>query len=300
VAQPCRPFRPTIASSTYEQTIVCLHLLSKTHTRFTFVSLTMQSQYRDDPSNHLPEVHHQEQSYTYSIPEQSPLYTVVSTKAYDRTPSVEAEDLPETRKGWKRWWILALIGLFIALIAGLVGGMIGQEVQKGREPLSAPAAASASPSSATANTTCPASKPPPNAIPVSTTGCNFPDNKDRRRLSNSTVYSNYKYTTVCNSGWGGAALIGIRTLTPSDCMESCLMYNGYAQGRPKGERSCVGGGFIPAFVDSVQARKEMPGGPPNNCFLMSDATGIRENERAPGTEVVALCLDGHCNDAGTK
>jgi hypothetical protein len=82
-------------------------------------------------------------------------------------------------------------------------------------------------------------------------------------------------------------------------MESCVMYNGYARGRPSGERVCVGGGFIPKFVDSVVARKEMPGGPPNNCFLMSDATGIRENERAPQTEVVALCLDGKCNGVGT-
>src|SRR4051812_20850101 len=95
-----------------------------THRSFLFVAIfIMAQQYRDDPGSNAPEVHHQEDTYLYPVTDQTPTYAMPSTKSDHEALPVESQPaLLAARRGWKRWWILALIGLFIALIAGLVGG----------------------------------------------------------------------------------------------------------------------------------------------------------------------------------
>jgi hypothetical protein len=258
----------------------------------------MQPTYRDDPSNHLPEVHQQEQSYIYSVPDQSSPYALPQTKDYSPLPPTEvATARSGAHKGWKRWWILALIGFLIAILAGLVGGFIGQAIQKGREPSSPAPTAPTAPTNSNSSATTP-NYPPGTigTIVIPKTGCNFPESKERRSISNSTVYTRTRYTTVCNSGWLNTGLAGIWTLTPSDCIEACIQYNAYAEGRPKSERTCVGGGFIPAWTDRTTKRDD--NGAPFNCYLQSNASGIQPNNREDdNVEVVALCLEGKCNGA---
>jgi hypothetical protein len=261
----------------------------------------MQPQYRDD---NLPEVHRPDQSHKYSVPEYLPLYLASSPKGYHQS-LVNVQSSSTTQRGRTRWWTLPLAGLLIALVAGLVGGFVGQAIQKGHGSSSAPSAALPSP--APSNSSSSAITPPPNYSPrtigtivIPQTGCNFPESKERRRLSNATLYNQDKYTTVCNSGWMGYGLIGLWTLTPSECIEACIQYNTYAQDqrRPSSERSCVGGGFIPAWTNQTLG-VQMGNGSPFNCYLKSNATSIGINDRAnTGVEVVALCLNGKCNGAG--
>lgn len=270
--------------------------------------------YRDDPANTAPEVNHDQPSnYTYSVPDPTPAYAVAPMKAYDH-PSPSAP-LPVTptkstaRKGWRRWWILALLGLLIAVGAGLVGGFIGQAIEKGRQPsstgLSAPASASSCPNSTTSATT-----PPPGqsadivaSIKLPNTGCNYPASKERRRINGTTNFFKANYTTVCSSGWPSAGLLGIWAIDPSDCIEACYKYNSAAKAanRPSSERMCVGSGFVPVWVNRTVSSREQSMGPPFNCFLQSDAAGIVPNDRDKvGEEVVALCLPGQCDDEGVN
>jgi hypothetical protein len=263
--------------------------------------------FRDDPGHNAPEVNIEQQQYIYSVPDKTPAYALPPSNGYDHAPPVEPSYTHPggSRKGWKRWWILAIIGILIALFAGLVGGFIGQAIQKGREP------ASSTSSSDTANSTSCAPTSPSNSTSNSTadiigtivepsTGCNFSTSKNRNRISNVSDYNKIKYTTVCNSGWGGSPIIGFYTLTPSDCIEACVQYN--SAGPPSennGNQSCVGGGFIPRWTNQDIANKESIGAP-YNCYLKSSADGITENDRlSANVEVVALCLDGKCNDAGS-
>jgi hypothetical protein len=264
----------------------------------------MAPNHRDDTYENAPEVAPQQHAYIYPVNEETAPYAVPPSKGYYQGTPVESQYAPVVAsRGWKRWWILALIGLFIALIAGLVGGFIGQEIQKGRG--SSDSAASSSPAPTNGNSS--ATTPPPNQPPgtvgtivTPNTGCNFPQSKDRRRLTNTTVYTQTLYTTVCNSGWTSTGLVGLWTLTPDDCIESCVQYNKYAKGRPGSERVCVGGGFVPAWSNQTMASLIMNGAP-FNCFLQANASGIIPNDREKaGIEVVALCLDGACPGAGTK
>lgn len=273
----------------------------------------MAPNYTDDASHALPEVSpHQNQGYAYAVTD-SPAQTQPDVKAY-YSPHLETYSMAQQpRQGWKRWWILALIGLFIALISGLVGGFIGQAIQKGREssvaapqttPSNAPAITSSVPSPTSSR---PGSSATPTPVPdtnvigtitVPKTGCDFPNSKDRKRVSNLTAVSRKAFTTICNSGWGGRAddIVALYTLTPSDCVEACLQFNG----DPSNTRTCVGGGFIPSWVDQTVAQKAL-NGPPLNCYLKSGNSGIGANDREDvGTEIVALCLDGKCNGIGTE
>ncbi|KAH7378398.1 hypothetical protein DE146DRAFT_774455 [Phaeosphaeria sp. MPI-PUGE-AT-0046c] len=278
----------------------------------------MASKYTDDASHNLPEVSPQQaQGYAYAItdsPAQSPPNSHPDVKAYY---APHAETYPEAqrpRQGWKRWWILALIGLFIAIISGLIGGFIGQSIQEVLESAPKPTASNApvvsplsTPSSGPSPTSLRAgSSATPTSVPdqgvvgtitVPKTGCDFPNSKDRKRVSNLTAFSRKAFTTICNSGWSGRAddIIALYTLTPSDCIEACLQFNG----DPSNTRTCVGGGFIPSWVDQTVAQKAL-GGPPLNCYLKSGNSGIGDNDREDvGTEIVALCLDGKCNGIGT-
>jgi hypothetical protein len=282
-----------------QQVSSCLLFISCTLFPFVVVNI-MAPNYRDDPSSNAPEVAHQESAFLYPANEQSHAYAIPSTKSYHDSPPVETQLAPvAARGGWRRWWILALLGLLIALIAGLVGGFIGQAIQKGREP----AEVSATPSPSPSNGSSSAITPPPNlpagtigTIVVPETGCNFPTLQDRRRLPNITVYSRKSYTTVCNSGWKNSGILGLWTLTPSDCIEACVAYNEFNR-NVASQRPCVGAGFIPRWVNQTLASK-MNNGTPFNCFPQANASNIAQND-ASDLEVVALCLEGKCNGAGT-
>jgi hypothetical protein len=261
--------------------------------------------FRDDPSHDAPEVSHEQHDYLYSVADETPAHALPPSKGYDHAPPVELQyGHSGARKGWKRWWVLALLGILIALLAGLVGGFVGQAIQKGRQPTHSSASSTLS-SDATNSTLCAPSNSTANStgaiigtIVQPDTGCNFPTSKARNRLSKVTVSNQIKYTVVCNSGWVDSGLIALYTLTPGDCIEACHRYNNYAEKRPSGERTCVGGGFIPRWVDQAKAKVESIGSP-FNCFLQYDAAGIKENDRSDSdVEVVALCLDGECNNAG--
>jgi hypothetical protein len=257
--------------------------------------------FRDDPGHNAPEVNEQHQ-YIYPVPNKTPAYALPPSNGYDHAPPIEPfETHPGgSRKGWKRWWILAIIGILIALLAGLVGGFIGQAIQKGRgseaKPASSTSCAPTSPSNSTSNSTADII----GTIIEPSTGCNFSTSKNRNRISNVSNYNNIKYTTVCNSGWGGATIIGFYTLTPSNCIEACAQYNGvHPPSEKNGNLSCVGGGFIPLWTNQSKANEQSIGSP-YNCYLKSSADGIAENDRlSANVEVVALCLDGKCNDAGS-
>jgi hypothetical protein len=265
--------------------------------------------YRDDPANTAPEVNHDEQSsYIYSVPDQTPAYASAPMKAYDHPSPATPIQVPltktATRRGWKRWWILALLGLLVAVIAGLVGGFIGQAIEKGRQPSSAGLSAPSCPNSTASATTPPPGEPADivGTIKIPNTGCNFPASKERRRINGTTTFFKANYTTVCNSGWPSAGLLGIWTLDPSDCVEACIKYNNAARAvnRPSSERKCVGSGFLPSWVNRTLSAREQ-NGPPFNCFLQNDAGGIVSNDReAVGVEVVALCLPGQCDGEGVQ
>jgi hypothetical protein len=266
--------------------------------------------FRDNPGHDAPEVSHEQHDYLYSVPDETPAYALPPSKGYGHAAPAELQyGHLGARKGWKRWWILALLGILIALLAGLVGGFVGQAIQKGRQPTDFSASSTLSSDAGNSTSCAPTSSSNSTAnltnVTIGTivqpdTGCNFPASKARNRLSKVTVSSNQiKYTVVCNSGWINSGLIALYTLTPADCIEACYRYNDYARNRPKGERVCVGGGFIPRWVDQSKAKVESIGSP-FNCFLQYDADGIVENDRSDSdVEVVALCLDGKCNNAGT-
>jgi hypothetical protein len=268
--------------------------------------LIMSKPYTADAGSNLPEVNHQEESYAYALPVQSPAYVVPSQKNYYPPSSGESSPVPATtRKTWMRWWVLALIGLFVAVIAGLVGGFIGQAIQKGREPSEVSQAQAAAPApSSCSNSTSAAPTPSPGApanavgtIVIPDTGCDFPASKERRRIDRQTTFTKVNYTIICNSGWPGSdAIIGLFTLSPSDCMEACAKYNEFVTS-PTGKR-CVGGGFIPDWTNQTLSAKAQ-GGSSFNCYLKDTNKNIVTNDRAgEGLEVVALCLEGLCNGIG--
>ncbi|KAF2864878.1 hypothetical protein BDV95DRAFT_588238 [Massariosphaeria phaeospora] len=272
----------------------------------------MRTAYRHDASSQLPEVHHQESSpYAYPILVQTPISEVPPTEGY-YTPVVEV--LPTTataRKRWIRWWTLALIGVFIAIITDLARSFIGQTIKKGRESGVASQAASPSPS-ACPNSTSAAIAPPlgaptnaVNTIVIPDTGCDWPNNKERRRLAKQTNFFMVNYTTICNSGWPvSVGIIALWTLTPSDCVEACIKFNQFADmNRRNGDLRnddlrCVGAGFVPSWTNQTTGARDTRG-PPFNCYPKSSEKGIIPNDRASeGTEVVVLCLDGQCNGIG--
>jgi hypothetical protein len=267
---------------------------------------------RDEEYGNAPEVNPHPQPYIPPVHDQSPPYAVLSPKGYEHVPRFETQtELVGSRKGWTRWWILAIIGIGIAIIAGVVGGFIGRAIQQGQGSSNAFTAQTSSAPAATAipspeNSSSSATTPPPNQPPgtigtivLPNTGCNFPTSKERRRISNATEYTKTGYTTVCNSGWINAGLSGFWTLTPSDCVEACVQYNKFLQDRNSKALSCVGGGFIPDFTNRSLA-KLISNGAPFNCYLQYNSDGIVPNDREKsGLEVVALCLDGMCKGAGT-
>jgi hypothetical protein len=266
----------------------------------------MSPQYRDDQTSNLPEVHRPEQqNYAYSLPHQSQPYPPLPADKGYYSPPENVAPAP-ARKGWMRWWILALIGLFIALIAGLVGGLAGQAIEKGRSPSTSAAESSSSPSSSCPNPNSNSTTPSPGApsnvlggpITIPDTGCNFPDVLIQRAVNSTTKNIKANYTTLCNTGWTppkDQVLVAIWSLTPSDCVEACWKYNQNANTRQSKDGSCVGAGYLPSWVNQT-AGAEAQGGQPFNCNLMKSTQGIKRNDNE--IEVVALCLPGQCNNVG--
>jgi hypothetical protein len=83
-------------------------------------------------------------------------------------------------------------------------------------------------------------------------------------------------------------------------MEACAQYNLFTGGDTSDNRTCIGGGYIPDWVDRKLFNPKVIDTPPRNCFLKSDPAGIVPNEREKAnTEVVVLCLEGKCNGAGS-
>ncbi|OAK97706.1 hypothetical protein IQ06DRAFT_36251 [Phaeosphaeriaceae sp. SRC1lsM3a] len=211
-------------------------------------------------------------------------YTIPPDKIYPETPPAKQ------RRG--TWWFLVLVGIFIALNAGLTGGFVGQAIQKGRESSETAPTTMTIPSSYPSNSSTSAIG---DKLSIPDTGCNFPTSKAQRRIPQSTFAINY--TTICNAGWNGPDdTVGtLWTLSPSDCIVACASYNSFHPGE---KRLCVGGGFVPSWINQTEASKLLNGAP-LNCFLKSNTEGIGPNDReGVGIEVVALCLSGKCNGIG--
>jgi hypothetical protein len=77
-----------------------------------------------------------------------------------------------------------------------------------------------------------------------------------------------------------------------------VSYNTIHDSFPTDYARCVGAGYIPSWADRKQASQDLSGAP-KNCYLQSSADGIGQNDReGQGIEIVALCLEGMCNNAG--
>ncbi|KAH5594146.1 hypothetical protein HBI17_168650 [Parastagonospora nodorum] len=273
----------------------------------------MSQNHQVGPYEDALEVTPQQHAYTYPANGPLPIYATSSSEGiHQRTPTDAKAVHVATHAAKKRLWILPLVGLSIAVIAGLIGGFIGVAIHDAREPSTA-ALLKASPSSIPlsssilsspfpSNTSSPTTTAPCSSQPAGTfgtiaavdTGCKFRETKGRNRMYNATAFTGTSFTTICNSGWKNFAIIGLYTLTPSDCIESCVQYNKFADKRPKSERFCVGAGFIPDFVNQTMATLARNGAS-FNCFLQSNTTGIMPNdEERKGLEVVALCLGWQC------
>jgi hypothetical protein len=274
-----------------------------------YLRFVMALTHQEDEYGNAPEVDLQQHTYIYPVIDQTPP-CVLSPADYHHARLFKTQSTPvPARETLTKWWILALAGLSIAIVAGLIGGFIGRAIQDSRISSDSPATVTRTLPAATMTPSPPngtsSTKAPPQTQPSSTTnalvppdtGCNFPTSKERQRLSNQTDYSRTAYTTICNSGWVNAALSGFWTLTPSDCVEACALYNKFLKERSSNALSCVGGGFIPSFVDRKKAIGMSKG--VFNCYLQYNSKGITPNDlESSGVEVVALCLDGQCDGAG--
>ena len=79
--------------------------------------------------------------------------------------------------------------------------------------------------------------------------------------------------------------------TPSDCIETCINYNGHRTGSTP---ACVGAGFVVEWWDQDKAMRDSKV-TPFNCFLKGNDTGTARNEKS--FEVLSLCLGDACSGA---
>ena len=244
--------------------------------------------------------------YKYSVPDgRQPHTTAYNVDSVDAAYIDTGKPTPQHAK-WSRWPLLILYGVLLMLIAGVAGGFIGQTIERrnnegdvspGSEtrPTSTSAAAipSLSSSSSPASSATPASASTvfERTIPQPSSGCNSSD--PYRSFKSRSYYLEVPYTTICSQGWLNDELTAMSVATPSDCIESCVMYNAYKR---TNDRSCVGGGFIPEWWNQTQAMDES-GNMPYNCFLKSNTSGIARNNKK--YEVVALCIEGQCDDVSS-
>ncbi|OAL51314.1 hypothetical protein IQ07DRAFT_419344 [Pyrenochaeta sp. DS3sAY3a] len=267
----------------------------------------MNPQYQSTPDSALPQVIPQEHSaYLYPASDrspasdQSPALSILQQKQEYHVQHTETPlpSKPLSRK-WTAWPLLIVYGVVLAVLAGIIGGFIGQTIERNAHsnntslPSNNQAEVSGSSPTPTSATPSPSSTPSPNerTITIPSTGCN--PTTQRATLAGRSTFLQASYTTICATGWLLDELIGISVATPSDCIEACVQYNAFkrSMGRPDSERNCIGGGFIPEWVNQRQAVRENPSSP-FNCYLKNGTSGVMRNDR--GIEVVALCLEGQC------
>tara|TARA_R110002003_G_scaffold48_33_gene4224 strand:- start:239 stop:976 length:738 start_codon:yes stop_codon:yes gene_type:complete len=240
------------------------------------------------------------------VPDDSPLQTNYDIPWTSTQPAAPTHDVAPAKQPsiFLRWPFLILYAILIAILAGVGGGFIGSGMTTKRfskdtlprSELQGFCSSIQTPPNPTSPT--PTSTPPSSAsasptlfqrtLPIPTTGCTPPT--QQRSFKSVTKFLAAQYTTFCATGWLNDELFALSAATPSDCVEACVMYNGH---KGSGERSCVGGGFIPEWWNQSRAMEES-GGMPYNCFLKSNDSGTGRNEK--NVEVVSLCLGGACGD----
>lgn len=286
--------------------------------------MAMASQYTYSHGSDLPEhVPTTDKSfYKYSVTEgeqpqvayaNQAVHTYSENGSQSPIPTYTEKRQPGPQQSrWTRWPLLLLYGIILMLIAGLAGGFIGKTLEANNHSTAASAASSTCPSSAPLaaspiSSTAPTASTPPSSstssapptastssavfertIASPTSGCS--SSSPYRSFKSRSNFFETPYTTICGQGWLGNELTGINVASQSDCIESCVMYNNHKQGT---DRKCVGGGFIPTWWDQQTAMKES-GNMPFNCFLKTNTSGIARNNKS--YEVVALCMEGECDD----
>ncbi|KAF2008100.1 hypothetical protein P154DRAFT_516837 [Amniculicola lignicola CBS 123094] len=250
-----------------------------------------------------PESH----AYIYPVPEVAPLYKV------DTNPPIPY--VAKKQRRWNWWPYLIIYGLLVAVVAALIGGFVGKTLEHNdskkeitrlnnslnslndascstnTSPPSRTTSPTSSPSSTSSSSASATPTPTTANIPRPTTGCNPVDKQASFRSLSTSL--DLPFDTLCWTGWTQDDLYPLYTITPSDCFESCAAYNSF---KGEDDRSCVGGGFIPDWVNKTVAMAEI--GMPFNCFLKSNTTALARNDRE-NTEVVSLCMPGMCKDAFT-
>lgn len=245
-------------------------------------------------------------AHKFSIPAYPQPPTTVDTlptvNVGSPSPKYSVVEEPRTRqKKSNRWPLLLLYGLLLAIIAGVAGGLIGEKIGRNKHSKDAfinnttcPTPTSVSVQSLSSASLIPSSTPTASTtdfertIPQPTSGCTSA--APYRSFKSRSNYLNIPFSTICGQGWLSSDLTAMSVATQSDCIESCSQYNAQKQ---TGDRSCVGAGFLPTWWNQTLAMVES-GITPYNCFLKTNTSGIaRNNEKF---EVIALCMEGECDD----
>ncbi|KAF2014474.1 hypothetical protein BU24DRAFT_423407 [Aaosphaeria arxii CBS 175.79] len=223
---------------------------------------------------------------------------------------------PDTRSSGKkfmqrwRWPLILVVGLLIALISGVIGGFVGKTIEgnkyKDEIALMNTRANSSESNNATKCEASPVVTPSstPTAIPTENTCKNgttepilelkIPDMKcpGSNNEKFRSTWASTSYFMLCNAAWGGNDLFYTFAPTPSDCIDSCSSYNGNLK-EGDGMKRCVGGSFIPAWVNQSEAIAAV-GTRGGNCYLKWGTDQLERNKAK--FEVVSLCLEGQCED----
>lgn len=189
-----------------------------------------------------------------------------------------------------RWPFLLGLGLLLALLSGLVGGFVGKAIEhkKANHTALNDSRQSLNPNNPNNITTPANTTNTVNAtLTIPSTGCPY---------TNMQVFqsdhTNVTYKVLCAVGWVDYDLFALSVATPSDCIETCMDYNDMIAGSNSepGQMECVGGGFVPEFVNQTLAMNELD--LPFNCWLKSSTKGLTNNTSR--FQVVAICLNGRC------
>lgn len=230
-------------------------------------------------------------TYKFSVLERSPRAPDSTIHAASSSTTVnQTAQLTRKRRSLTCWPLVLLYGLVLAIVAGVAGGFIGKMLERNSSNKVVPAKGSCAnqtssiPAPSTSSTTLSPTFVRTLAQPI--TGC-----------TSSTTYNSFKartnlldlqYTTLCGQGWGQDDLFPLSAATPSDCVESCFVYN---DRKSSSNQVCIGRGFVPEWWNQTRSMDE--GGLGFNCFLKSNVSGIARNNKA--FEVVALCINGVCD-----
>jgi hypothetical protein len=236
-------------------------------------------------------------TYTYSVPDNSPPYAHIRESRHGPPIESSAELPPDSHQKPRRalflsWPCLMFYAILVPVAAGVGGGLLGKHIamksyEQDRATLQQGASGSQACTSPMAPAASATSTPTSaSAFAIPTTGCT--PFTQQRSFKSTTKFLAWPYTTWCATGWNNDELVAMAVSTPSDCVEACAMYNTH---KGSDGRECVGGGFIPQWVNQSQAM-EQSGGMPYNCFLKSNDTGTARNNK--DIEIVSLCMQGAC------